>query len=1827
MKNPLNIKKLSGLVLVLALVISVFSMFAVGTSAAETKCVHELGTEAVTNVTTEDGQLYGTIKCKKCGETVKAALKDNFPSNPVTKTQGSVTVDNTNGKIVIPSATSNQFAFYDLPTELVGTSAQNYQIDFTLKLDTVNTSGNMSNNGNGRNVFNFGTVYTSFIRQYAVEGTGEEQTVQLKIQGSSSLISLKAGESANFSILVLPSANTVKVYINNEYKGEVKNSNFASQTQFRFGDGNTHGWTITDFRNYTVTHVHSDEDAADVTLTLGTDNTIKREYTCYCGDKVTEGIKTIVSENITPFYGITKENAVVYSFTPKKGSIFAGALAVGEIPEAKTTIVSAGETALVEIDADGKLCVGTTTSAVTVQTGTYYTFAVYFDGAGNALVYLDGSFVGKVALSATAFDLVVGTDDGIKTFFDSMAVAELGEGGRLSYGVVAGCTHSFDPTKAELIFNDERTKITIDYVCTTCGRNGKLGIDKNLFDNPNTGYVEGIPNITTKNTKGAVTLLEGLDGYTAPYWFSTDVVISSYANRDKQPLLAIGDNALVLVDKDGTLRSADGSETIGKSEQYVKFNLAFYAVADENGEIKFNIYIDGKYAYTASVVVSADKIKIGCDYETSITAVNSKLFTMSADGDLEIEEYHCQFHTYNYQYAEISYIDRETFTVTNRCSVCGFTIVEKPVHNFYKDAVTDIYDYGYIYNNDAYYVDDNPDWTDEQDDLCYSYWIVADVNIRDDSISSFGGNFNLIGKNGLSYVLISNTKKLILGNDTDTWRWLDSRSTTNIAVQVVYGENDNYVNVYLDGEYVGGFWCNDIVNTYDYVPDAEYNGCGETFGANGLENVKFCNIKSFIALSKGDNVTFEFAENEEQAACPHIMGSAEYASVVELGSPMKFYFTCPACGERVYTGYDKDLYDASLNTSFTFTNGVKRIDSTTLLNSTSDLIGATSGVNYWLKFKFDLISVNADSVGANNNNSGIGRNFLNFMSNYDSPLRLFAISDSDGGYKQDRLLVTSNKSITATEVGTIVVGETYEVSLFVRPTENLVDIYFNGQFITTRANAIQAATSQIRILDGSWLTMDLYDFEFVTCEYFAHEHTDKWSDFYGIAPVLKYGDKTLTYTYMCNCGELVTEGISKVYAEPIEDMIGITTSKTIEAAKDAKMTTEPYWLSAKVYYKGNNATVYSYGDDFKVCIEGDHYVIYEENGIWDNDGECYVSAVGDYDVVSLHVLPAENKIVVFINGYSVAYFNVNIADAENFAFKLGGDAELDFKNIKIVSLKEGSDNEVALVECVHTFDYVSGLTAKVTSTGIDYMCSACGATVRTVTIGDDASKKLVTDSFNATGDAWVWTADDMNQYRDTVFSSSLDGTFFITFNVKATDLSGVTGDTRKSWVTISGKPAGTAYTGSSVDKWNHLLSLYKVNGEYVVGLGSSGTKTSATMELNKTHNFIFEIDSKNKVYYAYMDGKFIGSASGFICDYTASVGSDYDHELRMSNKTGTFEYTNIQMFKPESTKDIDVVDTTVQLPHSHFPDVTKSESQTITVKNGVISQKFICTCGETVELNVMNNIVGNLASKYTNVSGSRSLSVTDEISYGTGTFVVSTDFTVNSINLDAITANNCNDGNGRSLLAIADLKGNIYTHLLRALGHAYVDGEGYTDANGDGYADGVIDIRCNTGGTDPVSNPVIKTLKVGDSVNLTYVVNPSDALKVVLYVDGVYAASYDATKLTSNDLCIRLLDGAWGTYSFDNVRLVRMTDGCAAHTEASCTKGDTVTCEHCGFVLEATHNYKATTDKTGMWTKYTCEDCGKFYVVFNNSSLVADLDFVSKNAMLEYLIATYFPIF
>ena len=278
----------------------------------------------------------------------------------------------------------------------------------------------------------------------------------------------------------------------------------------------------------------------------------------------------------------------------------------------------------------------------------------------------------------------------------------------------------------------------------------------------------------------------------------------------------------------------------------------------------------------------------------------------------------------------------------------------------------------------------------------------------------------------------------------------------------------------------------------------------------------------------------------------------------------------------------------------------------------------------------------------------------------------------------------------------------------------------------------------------------------------------------------------------------------------------------------------------------------------------------------------------------------------------------------------------------------------------------------------------------------------------------------------------------------------------------------------------------------------------------------------------------------------------------------------------------------------------------------------------------MNNVLpeDKIVTDFNNVNNTKHIPLNGAVGYGTGTYVISLDFSVNSVSFT-----DYDKSGGYAVLSVEGPNNTRY-NLARAYPHAYVDGEGYTDVDNDGYADNVIDLRVY----ESKSAPLIATIGAGEeAVNITYVIHPSDNVKdgnidnsdsqFQVYVNGTYVATYSGFKTYSDSL--RFVDGTGGikkNYNFNNIKIVRLSDehkrgACAPDTYTSaCTCG-------CGKTVEAAHNYVATVDKTGMWTKYTCDTCQTYYVVFNDMSLVSKLTFESDYELMKYLTDTYFPIF
>ena len=862
-------------------------------------CMHSSGdSNIITGITRgEDGELSYSYQCDKCGEWVdNLKLKDYYdPDAGITMTDRSFSI-------------SGSAKYYNLPEGFDASDAEPYQLEFVLEY-----AGSAMNDKNIMNFMSYGASgsangdYDSPLRAY----TSSTATIDLKAKNVTSgsnvfLKSFNVGDSAVISLIVHPSTKAVDIYVDGVFIVTHKNC-FGQGKQLRFSDYGSGSWNISDFkliRKAEAEHVHTDkwatpEEKANTTVRVLDNKTLAYEYDCYCGERATTGIKTVLADNIKPQYNLTCSAVAVETPVLDERAIFAGELAVEELPaEGIKALVSLGELAMVSVDADGVVYVGeTATETVLADDAQKYTdFAVFFEN-GIYTVYIDGANIGNGEYDTVAA-ITVGSEEEMGfVHFDRMVLATVALHENATYGVVAkDHDHIFDLYSSELQFNDKRTSITVEYICTICDRPAFDGIEVNLYDNVGTTDVEVIPAIAHTDENGSV-ILDGISKYLTvergedeepvvydSYWFSADFTVERYVAKYIQPVVTFGDKTLVYVDSDGQVRIGDGKyTTVGTVKPSEIFNVTVY-VNTADGVSNLVVYVNGVYRFNCSINGDVETIKAGAEASHILSVTNTKLVTIENGGIGQVGAFTCDEHTFDYANAKVSYIiDPAKFEIARRCLVCGITVTDKPVHNNYKGAVTNIYNNGNI----------GAEPVAPKNSYAASF-IVADVNLRSTYIGAFDGYKNLIGYKGKSLVLINSQGKLMLGDGITTNVVLDGMNTYNIAIEIA---NEKQFAVYVEGEYAGEASIADLKYTYDYTEETEKN---EEFGAEGLENVKFYNIKSFYGASEGEEVTFTFSENEAYVPCPHIVGDAELKSITYLGSNLNFYFICSKCGERVH---------------------------------------------------------------------------------------------------------------------------------------------------------------------------------------------------------------------------------------------------------------------------------------------------------------------------------------------------------------------------------------------------------------------------------------------------------------------------------------------------------------------------------------------------------------------------------------------------------------------------------------------------------------------------------------------------------------------------------------------------------------------------------------------------------------------------------------------------------------------------------------------------------------------------------------------------------------
>ena len=1666
---------------------------------------------------------------------------------------------------------------------------------------------------------------------------------------------MTVGDTKKISIIFYPATDEADIYIDGEYILTRTDAYEAIKTKFRFGDAQSANITLSDIKilgtGKVDPHTHTDryfnekEILSSYVFLEG--NKVVYRYDCYCGKTVVCGINEIFLDEMAPHYVLGEKIEVLAPVNlSKDGYALVGRFSVRELPEAKADILTFTDYAAISVDADGYVYGFGTKTDFTVDTDKeYHSYAIVRNACGFYVLYIDGTYAGSFEdILGGFYDVAIGADDGVY-HFDAMAVVALEEGGDLAYELdTTSHKHAFDPMGAELVFIDNNTAISIVYDCIICDCPAADGITKNLYDNEETEEIEAILPSVDNVEPYCRLVIDDVTNYTEDsFWFSVDVALKGTGKRNVQNVLGVGCRSVVTVDIDGTLKLADHS-TVGKlTENFT--NISVYV--DVNGETPVAyVYVDGKYCSVVELDMEEKNIFVGNE-DSIIDFKAAKFMEIDNGGALHIGDFACPdgFHWINSGDATTNYLDANSFEYIYKCSRCGKTIVEKAVKSFYDETIPHVYTYGGV------------DLTPNENESVIS-WVIADVNVRNTSIGRFDGYKNLIGKNGKSLVLINDMGDLMLGDGTKLDVKLSGKDTYNVAVMCFYGyvesytageeeiEPELYVIVYIDGVCVGGTTGS---LKYNYVDETGFEGY-EYFGDKAIENVRFYNIKSVVLLAEGEEVKFDYKADISYIPCAHshdaIFGEPKQLVLGEY--PMLIY-TCEKCGERVYDKYDTDRYDRTLNTnagtdlvlgednSF---HAVAAGNYNRVLKGDASTMGKNAG-GYWIMFDITPNSIRANDIGGagtgSPNNDNKGRNLMNFGGEFNSPLRLFAIEDGNGGFVPGKVQVRSGNSLSSTLIVTMEENKTYSFMLYVDPKAKTADIYLDGEFVTTRSSVLRDGNYSIRFFDGPWGDYMIENFKFVGAS--SHVHTPIYSAQLGGEDIVVYGETTLTHRYTCYCGEVITAGIDKVLLNGIVDLTGITNETAVSADAIATPKTETYWISAKVSTTGTT-NVFSYGDEYMVeAVDG----FYRIGGYDAEISEIKVSA--DYDVVSVNIDAVNDVYYVYINGKLVGTgYNVDFVPGENFNVKLGGGAAATFTNIKLVTLASGAEGEVEGLGCgKHEFN-ANKVKAVITDSGINFICKYCGETVvREVTIGNGGIH--TNDGFTGAtgGKIYPITTDEFNK----IVNPENGGKFYFTFSLTPTALPSDYGDTGRSLFTWL--PNTNEDYNSNVDnkerKYNIMFRLVKgADGNAELYLADGGYKAldlAPTLALNATYKFIIEVDPATGDYLVYMSN--VGDSKGvnelvYIGDGNVPiVKEEYkSYGYRISdNGSGSWTMADFKMFRPETVEDeYEGESEAVKELHVHTPLTDGTAVNKVTYGDGVLIHEFVCsTCGEHVILDNVDHKLEGGAINLEGVTASARVAVGKAMSKDADPYWFSVDISADVLNLNYInyatydreadgTIKLDKDGkpifgSGRSIVSLEG-PNNSRVHLVRAFGHIYKDGEGYTDADGDGFADGVIDLKVDA----KMTSTLIATIAQNEVVNLTCYVIPQSQ-KMFVYANGEWIVTRSNFGGFLGDLEVRFMDGGYGLFNFENITVARLTDLCLHEDAGTCAEGNTCVCADCGNVVETAHNIKVVTDKTGYWNIYTCDDCDYYYVLFADETLLKDKTFASDAELMNYLITNY----
>ena len=252
--------------------------------------------------------------------------------------------------------------------------------------------------------------------------------------------------------------------------------------------------------------------------------------------------------------------------------------------------------------------------------------------------------------------------------------------------------------------------------------------------------------------------------------------------------------------------------------------------------------------------------------------------------------------------------------------------------------------------------------------------------------------------------------------------------------------------------------CGDIQKIIEYLPMTAHKANEPSCGVDAV-----CSVCEKVITPKYDHVIKRVTVAEltcvsdgvERLLCERCGYSEEVTTKADhsLGelvlSNGKLSSSCLLCGEKVENIPFVNYHNES-NSGVSFSGGSVSLDSAVKYNIPKQLMDGNT-IPYQVSFTFKLTGISNSKNLVNNNN---GRNIFQYQynNNYNSIIRIFPVSDSNGGYLADTVEIGSLNEInvSSTKLLKMKVGESIKISVIIDPVEKTAEIYINGKYAMTR---------------------------------------------------------------------------------------------------------------------------------------------------------------------------------------------------------------------------------------------------------------------------------------------------------------------------------------------------------------------------------------------------------------------------------------------------------------------------------------------------------------------------------------------------------------------------------------------------------------------------------------------------------------------------------------------------------------------------------------------------------------------------------------------------------